>query len=79
MGIFGGTSRLTVTVIKRWLQNMFWGLWAGQPGYMKMGDHKTLLNAVTSSSSEHEIHRNAKYGYDGTPMKHCKVCVRGGG
>ncbi len=20
---------------------MFWGLWAGQPGCMKMGDHKT--------------------------------------
>ena len=28
----------------------------GQPGCMKMGDHKTVLNAVTSSSSEHEIH-----------------------
>ena len=35
-----GTSGLTVTVIKRWLKYMFWGLWAGQPG-CKMGDHKT--------------------------------------
>ena len=68
---------------------MFWGLWAGQPGCMKMGNHKTLLNAVTSSSSEHEIHlsmemldmiytNNSVNGYDGIPMKHCKVCVGGG-
>ncbi len=49
---------------------------------------KLFLNAVISSSSEHEIHLSMEMldihnnysvnGYDGTPMKHCKVCVCAG-
>ncbi len=38
---------------------MFWGLLAAWSTWLyEMGDNKTLLNAVTSSSSEHEIHHS---------------------
>ncbi len=68
------TSRLTVTVIKRWFKYMFWGLWAGQSGCSgKMSDHKThfLQSIEYTSAWKYQIYtikyyNIIVYGYDGT-------------
>ena len=59
---------------------MFWGLWAGQPGCMKMGDHKTPFECYKLYESMKYLDMICTikhYSVNGTPMKHCKVCVGG--